>query len=267
MQHPVDRTQPAGAASSVADSSPTVAVPRRSGFGFGMLPFVVEKAPAAPATNATWAWSLRRFARATVWLLPGYAILFGVVALVGVDGAGPAPYASGGRPLYLVGWIGALWLGLLALMSLTSLLAASRSRRTALAGLLVVLFGLLLMLPFAGMPEQTPVYGADARTMTVVGASVFTVGWMLAGWAVIRSGVFSYADGGLLMLSAPLMGVVGMLVGAFQAYGALFALAAGIGIAWRTGRLVPPGRATGVYAGPDSVAAAHVPATGTLGAQ
>ncbi|GAB2958869.1 hypothetical protein GCM10027280_54500 [Micromonospora polyrhachis] len=255
-------TRSAGSASSAA-ASPDTAARRRTGLGFGVLPFIVEKPPVAPAINATWAWSLRRFARATIWLLPGYAIVFGVIALVGVDGAGPAPYASGGRPLYLVGWLGALWLGFLALMSLTSLMAAARSRRTALTALLVVLLGLMLMLPFAAMPEQTPVYGADARLLTLAGASVYTLGWLLAGWAVIRSGVFSYADGALLMLAAPMMGVVGMLVGAFQAYGALVGLAAGIGIAWRTGRLVPVGRASGVHTGPDSVAAAHVPPPNT----
>jgi small-conductance mechanosensitive channel len=235
-----------------------------------MLPFVVEKGP-SPATNATWAWTLRRFARATVWLLPGYAILFGVVALTRVGG-GPAPYAAGGRLWFLVGWIIAVWLGVLALMALTSLLAVARSRRIALAGLLVGLGGTLLMLPFAGMPEDIRVYGVNPRVLALVGGTVYTVGWLLAGWAIIRSGVFSYADGGMLMAAAPLLGVGGLAIGALQAYGAMLALASGIGVALRAGRLVPAGPATPIHAAavratPEAVTAAQVPATGTLRAQ
>lgn len=212
---------------------------RRSTGGFHLLPFVVESTPTSAATNAAWAWSLRRFARAVVWLLPGYAILYGVVALASDGGVGNDPYPADGRALYLLGWVAAVWLGLLALMALTGLLAATRSRRVALAGLLVSLAGTVLMLPFAGLAEQTPVFGTRARTLVLVGALCYSIGWFLTGWAVARSGVFSYGDGGLLMAAAPLLGIGGALVGSLQTFGAIFALVAGIGIAWRAGRLVP----------------------------
>lgn len=59
---------------------------RRTGGGFGVLPFVGDPGPAGPATNASWAWSVRRFARAAVWLLPAYAVLYGVVAMASDGG-------------------------------------------------------------------------------------------------------------------------------------------------------------------------------------
>lgn len=212
---------------------------RRTGGGFGVLPFVVEPTPAGPATNATWAWSLRRFARASVWLLPAYAILYGTVALASDGGVGNDPYPADGRLLYLVGWVAAVWIGLLALLALAGLLVTTRSRRCAAAGLLVSLAGTVLMLPFAGLAEQTPVFSTTARGLVLVGATCYSVGWALTGWAVARSGVFSLGDGGMLVVAAPLLGIGGALIGSLQTFGAMFALVAGIGIAYRAGRLVP----------------------------
>lgn len=207
------------------------------GAGFGLLPFVVERPPGLPATNATWAWTLRRFARHAVWLLPGYATLYGILSLTDADGADPANFLSDGRPLHLLGWVFAVWLGLLALMALAGLLVATRARRTAAAGLLVALGGTLLMLPFAALPQE--VSSTWATVLAVTGGVVYGAGWVLTGWALATSGVFSYVDGGLLMLAGPMLGVGGMFVRSLQTLGALFALVSGIGVAWRAGRLVP----------------------------
>ncbi|MEU9509243.1 hypothetical protein AB0D32_23525 [Micromonospora sp. NPDC048170] len=231
---------------------------RRTGGGFGVLPFV-EPTPIGPATNATWAWSLRRLARSAVWLLPAYAILYAVVAMGSDGGVGNDPYPADGRPLYLVGWVAAVWLGLLALLALTGLLAAARSRRAAVAGLLVSIAGTVLMLPFAGLAEQTPVFGTSARTLVLVGATCYSLGWLLTGWSVARSGMFSIGDGAMLMIAAPLLGVGGALVGALQTFGAIFVLVAGIGIGYRSGRLVP--RDIARDAASASLATAAAPAT------
>ncbi|MEH1015030.1 hypothetical protein V6U90_18190 [Micromonospora sp. CPCC 206060] len=212
---------------------------RRTGGGFGVLPFAPDAGPNLPATNATWAWSLRRLARAAVWLLPAYAILYGAVTMASDGGIGNEPYPADGRPVYLVGWVLAVWLGLLALLALAGLLVTTRSRRSALAGLLASLAGTVLMLPFTGLAETTPVFGTEARTMVLAGAAVYSVGWFLTGWAVACSGMFSYGDGLLLMIAAPLVGLAGALIGSLQTFGAMFVLAAGIGIAYRAGRLVP----------------------------
>lgn len=212
---------------------------RRTGGGFGVLPFVVESTTAGPATNATWAWSIRRLARAAMWLLPAYALLYGVVAMASDGGVGNDPYPADGRPLYLVGWVAAIWMGLLAMLALAGLLITTRSRRSATGGLLVALAGMVLMLPFAGLAEQTQVFGTTARSLVLAGATCYSVGWGLTGWAVARSGAFNYGDGVMLIIAAPLLGIGGALVGPLQTFGALFALVAGIGIAYRAGRLVP----------------------------
>jgi hypothetical protein len=234
---------------------------RRSRGGFFLLPFVAERPPLPPATDATWAWSLRRFARHGVWLLPGYAVWTGVLSLASVE-ANPAAYLAADRPLQVVGWVLGAWLGLLALLALTGLLIVVRSRRAALTGFLMALGGTLLMLPFAGVGEQSPAYGADARVLAVFGAVLASAGWTTTGWAVLRSRVFTFGDGVLLMLAGPLVGVVGLFSDPLQTLGALFVLAAGIGIAWRSGRLIPV-VARAVVPGPDAAAA---PETGTGGA-
>lgn len=212
---------------------------RRTGGGFGVLPFVSEPGPAAPATDASWAWSVRRFARAAVWLLPAYAVLYGLVAIASDGGVGNDPYPADGQPLYLVGWVAAVWLGLLALLALAGLLAATRCRRIALVGLLASIGGMVLMLPFAGLEEQAPVFGTTARSLVLVGATFYSLGWFLTGWSVARSGMFSYGDGIMLMIAAPLLGLGGALIGSLQTFGAIFVLIAGIGIGYRSGRLVP----------------------------
>ncbi|MFY1671939.1 hypothetical protein ACN27G_18495 [Plantactinospora sp. WMMB334] len=204
--------------------------------GFARLPFVVERAATAPASDASWAWSMRRLARLAVWSLPGYAIVYGSVTLVG---AGDVPFRTQQRPAHLLGWVGALWLGLLALMALASLLITTRSRVTGMAGLLVAVAGTMLVLPFGGLPEATAAFGRAGQVIAVGGAVLHSVGWWLTGLALYRSGVFSQSDGVLLMIAAPLLGVGGMLASALHSLGAMVALAAGIGIVWRARHLVP----------------------------
>lgn len=212
---------------------------RRTGGGFAVLPFIGEPPPRLPATDATWAWSIRRLARAAVWLLPAYAILYGIVAMASDRGIGNAPYPTDGRPLFLASWLLATWLGLLAVLALTGLLAATRSRRAAVTGLLFSIAGLVLTLPFAGLAAQTPVFGTTARVLVLVGSACYSLGWLATGWAVARSGMFSMGDGVMLMIAAPLLGLAGSLLGSLQPFGAIFALIAGIGIGYRSGRLLP----------------------------
>ncbi|MFY1693653.1 hypothetical protein [Plantactinospora sp. WMMB782] len=204
--------------------------------GLGFLPFAAERARSEPASDASWAWSLRRLARFAVWSLPGYAIVYGSVTLVG---AGNAPFLTQQRPAHLLGWIGALWLGLLALMALASLLVSTRTRGVGIAGLLVAVAGTMLVLPFGGLPDPAATFGRAGQVIAVSGGLLYSLGWWLTGLALHRSGVFSQSDGVLLMIAAPLLGVGGMLASALHALGAVLVLAAGIGIGWRARRLVP----------------------------
>lgn len=216
-------------------------VPRRGDLGFGALVVKPELMPCGPATNASWAWSLRRFARAMIWSLPLYAVVYGLVTLGSFEAAGQPVYLTDARPWHLLGWLAAIWLGVMALVALAALLAATRSRRIAVAALMVGTVGVALTLPFAGLPGQTPVYDGDARLFVLFGASVYSLGWVLMGWALLRSGVFTYGDGFLLMVAGPMLGTAGLLVGTVQTIGALLTFAAGIGVVWRAGRLLPVG--------------------------
>jgi hypothetical protein len=228
-----------------------------------------ERSAIGPVTNATWAWAVRRFARALMWTLPGYAVAYGAVTLGRWDGLAPLPYLENGRILHLIGWVVAMWLGLMALVALAGLLAAARSRRTAAIGLMVGLTGAVLWLPFAALPRDTAVYGTDAHTLALAGGAVYSAGWLLAGWSVVHSGLFSKSDGLMLMLAAPMLGIAGLLVGPLQTVGAIFTLAAGIGMAWTAGHLVPSVgatptvRATAAAAGAQAVSA-KVATTGSV---
>ena len=221
-------------------------------FDQGLRVFALEAtvmAPSLPVTDESWARSIRRFAQAGVWTVPVYAVVYGVVTLGSLGGGVAAPHLADGGPMHLVGWLSAVWLGLMALMSIAGVLAPVRSRRIATAGLMVGIAGAALMLPFAALPKHTSVYGSDARTLALAGAAVYSLGWLVMGSAVLRSGVFMRTDGVLLMVAAPMLGIAGLLIGPLQTVGALLTLAAGIGVAWAARRLSPPADSVGAAAG------------------
>jgi len=239
MTRAAKNTRPPTTASTAGRSGP-VRVVSRSDAGIAVVAAATpEQTPTGPATNAGWAWSVRRFTRVAIWALPLYAVVFGGSSLGGLRGGGPAPDLVDGRPAHLVAWVIATWLGLVALVAVAGLLAAARSRGTAVAALLSGLAGTALMLPFAGLPARTIVYGTDARALALAGAALFSLAWLLAGVAVLRAELFNTVDGMLLLAAAPLLGVVGQLSGPLQTVGAVLTLAAGVGIAWSAGRMVP----------------------------
>ena len=109
----------------------------------------------------------------------------------------------------------------------------------SLPPLLLGMLGSLVMLMFVAVPPETPVYGLDARYLALGGGAVYSIGWLFFGWSILRSRLFSRGDGLLLMLAAPLLGAGGVWLAPLHTLGALLTLAAGIGIAWASGRLVP----------------------------
>jgi len=60
------------------------------------------------------------------------------------------------------------------------------------------------------------------------------------GWGVYRSRMLNPADGVLLMLAAASTAAGGFAVNPLPTVGALLLLAAGMGIAWTGGRMIPP---------------------------
>ncbi|MCA2218558.1 hypothetical protein [Jidongwangia harbinensis] len=193
-----------------------------------------DEDPVLPVRDVVWIWSVRRYARAALWALPLSAVLLGWSTL-GVD-TPPGPLPVG---------LAAGWTATIAMIALTGLLAASRTRRSALLGLLIGLAGLVLLLPFAALPAGVGPDGvalpADrVHTASLVGAGVFGLGWLLLGWAVFRSKLVNPADGILLMLAAVSIGAGTYAVKPLPTVGALLLLAAGMGIAWTGNRLIPP---------------------------
>jgi Amt family ammonium transporter len=169
-----------------------------------------------PVREAVWIWSVRRYARLALWALPAAALLHGWVTL-GIE----APIG----PLVVQ-------------------LAAARTRRSALAGLLIGLAGFLLALPLAALPDGTaaagaPLTGAQFDQLEVLSAAVVGAGWLLLGWAVFRSKLVNPADGVLLMLAAVAIGAGAHAPQPLPTVGALLLVAAGTGLAWTAGRLIP----------------------------
>lgn len=183
-----------------------------------------------PLREAVWIWSVRRYARISLWALPAGAVLYGWDTLGVATPPGPLPVR-----------LAAIWLLTVALIGLTGLLAGSRARRSAVAGLLIGLAGTAMWLPLTALPtgvtpEDFPV---EPRTALLVAAGVLGFGWLLLGWAVFRSRLVNPADGVLLMLAAVSIGAGSYAVDPLPTVGALLMLAAGMGLAWTGGRLVP----------------------------
>jgi hypothetical protein len=194
---------------------------------------VDSESPFLPVRDALWIWSVRRYARLALWALPLSAVLHGWLTL-GVQGP-PGPLAVG----LLAGW-----LAVIALIALAGLLAGSRTRLCALVGLLVTLAGVTLLMPLAVLPEDAVVASAPmaaGRVADLLTAAVMisATGLLLLGWAVFRSKLVNPADGVLLMLAAVAMAAGTTTAQPVPAVGALLLLAAGMGLAWTGGRLVP----------------------------
>ena len=186
-----------------------------------------------PIRDALWIWSVRRYARLALWALPASAVLHGWQTL-GVPGQA-GPLAVG----LLAGW-----LAVIALIALAGLLAGSRTRRCALAGLLVTLAGVTMLVPLAGLPEDAVVASAPMTAGHVAGlltaaVAISAAGMLLLGWAVFRSRLVNPADGVLLMLAAVAMAAGTTMAQPVPTIGALLLLAAGMGLAWTGGRLAP----------------------------
>lgn len=216
-------------------------------------------------SQPSWARAVRRFARVAVWALPVYAVLLGAVTLLQVpdphaDFAGYAAYVTTDQ--FRLGHLAALvavWVGLLGLLALALLLAGMPGGGTATAGLLAGIGAAVLALPLRGLDafarpaigwsylrgEVGPavaindsVSNSAAAPVGALAVALGTLAWLLTGQAVRRCGVLNPADGVLLMLAAPLVGLGGVFVGLLTTVGALLLLAGALGVTWTASRLV-----------------------------
>ena len=180
----------------------------------------------SPVRDAVWIWSVRRYARIALWALPLAAVLHGWSTLANP----PGPLAVR---------LAAAWLCAVAMIALAGLLAGSRARRVAVAGLLIGLAGFLLQLPLVALPADASPGGLPRHSAALIAAAVAGLGWLLLGWAVFRSKLVNPADGILLMLAAACTGAGSYAVRPLPTIGALLLLAAGMGLAWTGSRLIP----------------------------
>lgn len=186
-----------------------------------------------PVREAVWIWSVRRYARLALWALPASAVLSGWATLGVATPPGP-----------LVIQLGAAWLSLIAMIALAGLLSGTRNRRAALTGLLIGLAAFLTAVPLAALPDDTvaagaPLTVAQLRLVEVGAAAATGLGWLLLGWAVFRCKLVNPADGVLLMLAAVAIGAGTHARQPLPTVGALLLVAAGTGLAWTGGRLIP----------------------------
>ena len=189
--------------------------------------------PHSPVRDALWIWSVRRYARIALWALPVSALLLGWSTLDVTTPPGP-----------LTVRLAAGWMSTVAMIGLAGLLVGSRSRRSALVGLLIGLAGSVLLLPLAALPDGvapdgSPLTAAQVHTGALIGSAVLGTGWLLLGWALFRSQLVNPADGILLMLAAVSIGAGSYAIKPLPTAGALLLLAAGMGIAWTGNRLIP----------------------------
>jgi hypothetical protein len=183
--------------------------------------------------EAVWIWSVRRYARMALWALPAAALLYGWTTLGIATPPGP-----------LVVELLAGWLAATSMIALAGLLAGTRTRRSALAGLLLGLAGFMINLPLRALPPGataagSPLTVAQLQVVAVVAAAAVGTGWLLLGWAVFRSKLVNPADGVLLMLAAVAIGAGAYARQPLPTVGALLLLAAGTGLAWTGSRLIP----------------------------
>ena len=186
-----------------------------------------------PVREAVWIWSVRRYARVSLWALPVGAALYGWSTL----GLSTPP-----GPLLLR--LAAGWCCAVAMIGLAGSLAGSRAGRPALAGLLIGMAGSIVLLPLAALPagigpEGLGLSAGQVHAASLSAAAVTGTGWLLLGWAVFRSKLVNPADGVLLMLAAVSIGAGSYAVRPLPTVGALLLLAAGMGIAWTGNRLIP----------------------------
>lgn len=186
-----------------------------------------------PAREVAWVFSVRRFARTALWALPVAALAYGWSSLGVADRPGPLAVRLAG-----------LWFALVAQVALTALLASTATRRSAVAGLLTTLAGVVVLLPLAALtpglsPAGTGLAAGDTVLATHVATAVYGLGWLLTGWAVLRSRLLNPADGVLLMLAAAATAAGPRAVDPLPTVAALLMLAAGMGIAVTGGRLLP----------------------------
>ncbi len=218
---------------------------------------------AAPRRSIGRADRLQAFGRYAVWAIPIYAIV--AVAFPRPSGAfssDPATYArylatEHGTISEWARIVGPGMLGVLSLVALAALLVKARGRWLALAGLIAGVGGSVLLILEVGsvvirnerMRDAvlggglTRIHGnADATSRLVpLGLLLLTLGWVLLGIAVFVARGLNKTDGVLLVISAPMIYIGGLVLSMLPVLGAFLLVAAGLGIGFAAAKVQPAG--------------------------
>lgn len=203
--------------------------------------------------------SLDLWTRVGLLALPVYGLLTGWATLT------HQPSAQDDFPAYaryittpeflaghLVGSIGGTILAIYGVMALFGYLARRRGAGTALAGLLTSVAGNVLVVALFGVAAfaapplgraflagntsmadlNSAIYSAPLGLTGLLGTLLYSLGAILFGVAIWRSGALPKATGILYALAGPLISVFGLFIGPAQTLGAALLIIASVWIAW-----------------------------------
>ncbi len=228
----------------------------------------------APVGDERWAFALRRFARAAVWILPAGVVLLALSSLFGwpTETSEPALVSPGTWVVVTALGLG-LWL--LGLVALAALAAVSPVRPWAILAVAASTLGVALLGPVIGAvgfgrpaitraaletPNDPAIAGAAGqmqqrlldntvgRSLVVAGGVLLGVGALAIVITILGSRVLQRHDGWLI-----LAGVAIAAVGAYLSWEFLFVLAAMLilagcrGLAYTVSRIAPDGTAPPAY--------------------
>jgi hypothetical protein len=188
--------------------------------------------------------------RAGVWAVPGAAGALAVTAIWTAPRPGHPP--NGATPgVWLIVTVVGLILAVLGVLSLTGLLAPTRGRRWALASLMALVVGTVLVAPALGVVglgyaaadqagsaaafQASLAGGVVLRWLGLGGLALLALGWSLLGVAVAASRLFTRSDA-ILVLLAVLLAIPAVRVEPLLVLAAITLLAAGLGLAWTATR-------------------------------
>jgi hypothetical protein len=152
---------------------------------------------------------------------------------------------------HLLGSIFGTTIGLVGVLALFAVLAATGARRLALRGLVLSVAGMAFIMTLFGAAAfaqpaigraylagqqaavaiNSDLYGAPAVVVGLTGGLLYSAGAALLGVAVWRSGTLPRWTGVLYAVAVPLIAVVGLAVGVAQGVGAVLLIVSGAWIA------------------------------------
>jgi hypothetical protein len=152
---------------------------------------------------------------------------------------------------HLAGSILGTTIGLLGVLALVAVLAATGVRRLALRGLVLSVGGMALIMTLFGaaafaqpaigraylagqqaaVAVNSDLYGAPAVAVGATGGLLYSAGAVLLGVALLRAGTLPRWAGVLYAVAVPLIAVVGLAVGVAQPVGTVLLIISGAGIA------------------------------------